>query len=282
MPPELPLADVRAVSLAVNLPGPIAAARLRELGAEVVKVEPPTGDPLASVTPRWYQKLSSGQAIIRLDLKDPEQRAAFENELSRSDLLLTAMRPSAADRLGLSDIEQRHPALSIIEIVGHDGELAEVPGHDLTYQAVYGTLTPPIMPTVPVADLLGAERAVAAALLALMTRERTGMGDRRRVVLEHAAAAAGAAVRYGLMGEGAPLGGADPAYGIYETADGYVAVAAIEPHFRARLSGALGASTRHEFENAFRGRPTSEWAAMAKREDIPLSGIRQHLAGVVK
>lgn len=281
MPQELPLTDVRVVSLAVNLPGPIAAARLHELGAEVIKIEPPAGDPLASVSPSWYESLVSGQTVIHLDLKNPEQRAVFESELSLSDVLLTAMRPSAAERLGLGDIERRLAALSIVEIIGHEGELAEMPGHDLTYQAAHGTLTPPIMPQVPIADLLGAERAVSAALLALMNRERTGRGERHRVVLEHAAAAAGAAVRHGLMGQGAPLGGGDPAYGIYETADGSVAVAAIEPHFRTRLADMTGASTRVEFERVFRSRPTCDWLAIAQKADIPLTEVSHQPRGVV-
>nr|WP_253805140.1 MULTISPECIES: CoA transferase [Nocardia] len=276
----MPLAGVRVVSLAINLPGPLAVARLCALGAQVIKVEPPTGDPLASAAPRWYADLVSGQTVVRWDLKVPDQRALFDRELAQSDLLVTAMRPSATKRLGLHDIGRRFPELSIVEIVGHDGELAEAPGHDLTYQAAHGTLTPPTMPTVPVADLLGAERAIAAALLSLMNRQRTGRGESRRIVLEDAAADAGAAVRHRLMGHDAPLGGADPAYGIYSTADGHVAVAAIEPHFRARLTAAVGATTREELEQVFRARPTAHWVSLATRKDIPINEIRRTHAGV--
>ncbi|MCM2393569.1 CoA transferase [Streptomyces albipurpureus] len=277
MQQTLPLAGVRVVTLAVNLPGPLAAARLRRLGADVVKVEPPGGDPLAGVAPGWYAELAYGQSVITLDLKDSGDRVRLDTELARGDILITAMRPAALARLGLDDTHLAFPGLSSIEIVGHAGAFAEAPGHDLTYQAVHGTLTPPVMPTVPIADLLGAEQAVSAAALALLERSVSGRGGRHRIVLEDAAAVAGAAIRHGLTGEGAPLGGGSPAYGIYATADGHVALAAIEPHFWSRTREALGgAGTRDGLGRVFATRTTAEWEALAKRADIPLAGIRQH------
>ena len=75
------LDGVRVVSLATNLPGPIAAARLTELGASVTKIEPPAGDPLALASPLWYDELTSGQRILALDLKEPEDRLRLDGEL---------------------------------------------------------------------------------------------------------------------------------------------------------------------------------------------------------
>ena len=266
---------VQVVSLAINLPGPLAAARLRALGATVTKIEPPAGDPLRAVAPTWYDELTVGQRVVTLDLKDPADRAVAARELSRADLMLTAMRPSALVKLGLDELTAANPHLSHIEIVGHDGIAAEQPGHDLTYQALHGTLQPPTMPTVPVADLLGAERAVSAALLALRVAAESGVGHRERVVLEQAAADAGAAVRHGLMGAGAPLGGAHPGYRIYSSSDGHVALAALEPHFWERARAGLGVEgTQEELEQTFLSKPTREWEEVAKRLDIPLIGIR--------
>lgn len=270
-----PLHGVQVVSLAINLPGPLAVARLRVLGATVTKIEPPTGDPLQAVVPAWYAELTEGQQVMTLDLKDPGDRTAAARELANADLLLTAQRPSALVKLGLNELTAANPRLSHVEIVGHDGTAAEQPGHDLTYQAVHGTLQPPTMPTVPVADLLGAERAVSAALLALRVAADSGVGRHERVVLEHAAADAAAAVRHGLTGTGAPLGGAHPGYRIYSSADGYVALAALEPHFWARICDSLGVDGTHdELEQAFLSRPTHEWEELAERLDIPLIGIR--------
>ena len=77
----LPLEDVRAVSLAVNVPGPTTAARLVALGASMTKVEPPAGDPLAAAHPAWYDELKAGQQIVTLDLKQATDRARLD-ELS--------------------------------------------------------------------------------------------------------------------------------------------------------------------------------------------------------
>ncbi|GAA4815057.1 CoA transferase [Tomitella cavernea] len=267
------LNGISVVSLAVNLPGPLASARLRALGARVTKIEPPAGDPLASVSPTWYRELSEGQDVLTIDVKaHPERMHAL---LADADLLITAMRPSALQRLGLGNIHERFPRLCHIEIVGADGDGAERPGHDLTYQAAHGTLAPPAMPTVPVADLLGAERSVAAALLALRHRDATGAGGRHRVALEDAAADAGAAVRHGLTGGGAPLGGALPGYGIYATADGHLALGALEPHFWERTCAALTVPGTHSgLAAAFASRTTAEWERWAGAHDVPLAAVR--------
>lgn len=269
------LAGVTVVSLAVNLPGPLAAARLCELGATVTKVEPPAGDPLAAAAPDWYEHLVRHQNVLTLDLKDDGDRAKLDELLTEADLLITSMRPSALNRLGLARPHETFPQLSLIEIVGHDDEQAEIPGHDLNYQAVHGTLTPPQMPKVPVADMLGAERAVSTALAALIGRAKAGGGQPCRVVLAEAAARAGDAVRYGLMGNGALLGGAFPGYGIYESADGYVALGAIEPHFFERTCKAFGADGTHErLREAFAAKTAAELEAVARHLDIPLNKVR--------
>lgn len=263
------------VTLAVNLPGPLAAARLAELGAHVLKVEPPNGDPLRAVAPGYYNELHRNQTVRQWDLKTADGRARLEVELGHADLLITAMRPSALRRLRLNDPQLRHPGLHHVEIVGHPGDLAEHPGHDLTYQAASGTLSPPVMPTIPVADLLGAERAVTASILALLGHD-AATGRHHRIVLADAAEAASAAVRHGLTGEGAPLGGGDPAYRIYRASDGHVALAALEPHFRRRVCQLLGiGGTAEEFEHIFAIRSVGAWEAFGRDHDIPVTGIKR-------
>lgn len=272
------LDSIRVVSLAINLPGPLAASRLAGLGADVLKVEPPTGDPLNLVAPAWYDELHSDVRVMTLDLKQDNDRALLDGHLNSADVLVTAQRPSALSRLGLDDIGKRHPRLVHVEIVGHDGDRVEAPGHDLTYQASHGTLVPPTMPVVPVADMLGAERAVSATLAALIARGRSGNGGRHRVVLNDAAHAAGAAVRHGLMGPDAPLGGTRATYRIYACADGHVALGALEDHFAARVHEHLG-RTVEELEATFGTESTNHWESLAIRLDIPLTGIHAHPGG---
>lgn len=269
---QLPLEGLRVVSLAVNLPGPLAAARLAALGADVTKVEPPEGDPLERYAPRWYAELATGQRVLRLDLRERPGADALEELLQRSDLLLTSMRPSAAARLGLPEAVRRH-RLAHVEIVGGAADAAEEPGHDLTYQAVHGLLRPPDNPTVLVADTLGAERAVSAALLAWGSVARGFAAPHVRVSLEEAAGAAAAALRHGLTAPGGPLGGGVPGYGIYATADGHVAVAALEPRFARALAEHVG-RTHEELAAEFGRRTTAEWEALAAELDLPVAGLR--------
>ncbi|GAA4658726.1 CoA transferase [Arthrobacter cryoconiti] len=268
-----PLSGIVIVTVAINLPGPLAASRLTELGARVIKVEPPTGDPLKSVAPAWYAELTAGQEVIELDLKSPSDRSRFEDLLVDADMLLTSMRPSALARLNLEEILKRR-RIALVEIVGHDGPRAEQPGHDLTYQATQGTLQPPTLPLVPIADVLGAERAVVACLSALRQREQGETDVRERVVLEEAARAASAGVRHGLTSPGAMLGGASPLYGIYPTADGFLAVAALEPHFAARLAAHVG-QTRQDLTREFALHPTAHWTELGQIHDIPLVAVRE-------
>lgn len=271
----LPLTGVNVVSLAINLPGPAACARLSEFGAAVTKVEPPGGDPLARAASGWYAELAGRQTVLTLDLKAAADRATLDELLTGADLLITSMRPTALQRLGLAAPHERFPRLSLIEIVGHDGDLADEPGHDLNYQAAQGTLTPPHMPRVPLADLLGAERAVSTALAALQARDRSGGGAVFRVALADAAAWAGGAVRHGLMGDNAILGGAFPGYGIYECADGHVALGALESHFFVRTLEIFGADGTHEsLRTAFSGKTIAQLEAIAAEADIPLNGVK--------
>ena len=137
---DLALRGVQVLTLAVNLPGPAAASRLRDIGAHVVKVEPPGGDPLARICPGYYGELSSGQEVVRLDLKDGRDRASLDDLLEGTDLLLTASRPAALGRLGLSwpELHARFPRLCQVAIVGHPPPDQDVPGHDLTYRLATG------------------------------------------------------------------------------------------------------------------------------------------------
>ena len=257
---------MRVVTTAVNIPGPVAAARLRELGATVTKVEPPGGDPLALAAPGWYERLVSGQEVVRLDLKEQ----TLDHLLVEADLLLTSQRPSALARLGLAwgTLHPRHPRLCQVAIVG-EGERA---GHDLTYLAGRGLLDPPRLPRTVIADLMGAERAVSAALAALLA----GEGSYVEVALARAADALAEPLRAGLTAPGGALGGGLPVYGLYEAGDGWIALAALEPGFRLRLADGLGLAdlTRPALEEAFRTRTAAEWEAWALERDLPLAALR--------
>lgn len=269
-----PLTGVRVVTLAPNLPGPVAAHRLAGLGAGVVKVESPAGDPLAAAAPAYHRELAAGQEVVTLDLRTDAGRDRLGDLLADADLLLTSSRPRSLAALGLSwpEVHRRFPRLCQVAVVGHAGADADRPGHDLTYQAEAGTLVPPQLPVLPVADLAGAERVVGDALALLLQTARTGEGDYREVALAQVVADAAACVRHGLTGPGTVLGGGLPTYGIYRAAEGWVALAALEPHFTDRLAKETGVDPwdGDALSSLFAGRTARQWARWAAAVDVPL------------
>lgn len=280
----MPLHDFRVLTLALNVPGPIAAARLAGLGATVTKIEPPSGDPLAQACPDWYQQLSRHQEIIQLDLKSLDDRSRLEHLLEACDLLLTASRPKALSRLDLDwpTLHRHYPRLSQVAIVGSPGQQADLPGHDLTYQAHMGLLDPPALPRTLVADLAGAEQAVSAALELLLVRERGGAGGYRQVALAEAAASFAEPLIYGLTTVGGKLGGGKPEYNLYRTRKGWIALAAVEPHFWQRLQQALGFSQPHQTEmtqkdlaQCFLTRTAVDWESWGEDHDLPVVALKE-------
>src|SRR5262245_59496777 len=130
------LSNSRVLSLAVNLPGPLAVERLCAMGARVLKIEPPAGDLLERARPEWYRRIHEGVQVERVDFKSPVGRARLEDCLREADLLVTASRTSSLARLGLAweELHCRFPQLSHVAIVGYPAPEEDVPGHDLLYQ----------------------------------------------------------------------------------------------------------------------------------------------------
>jgi crotonobetainyl-CoA:carnitine CoA-transferase CaiB-like acyl-CoA transferase len=181
-----PLAGLLVVDLTRYLPGPFASRELLRLGARVVRLEAPGGDPLAELAPAWHEALNAGKESVELDLKDNPETG---RELcARADVVLESFRPGVVERLGIgpADLPDRVVYCSFTGF-GPDDLRA---GHDLNYQGWAGLLadTAPAMPPVQIADLAGgALPAVTQILAALLERERTGVGRHLRLSLTHGA-----------------------------------------------------------------------------------------------
>ncbi|MFV0462588.1 MAG: CoA transferase [Nostocoides sp.] len=273
-----PLAGVSVVSVAVNLPGPAAAARLTAWGAHVTTVLPPSGDPMETFAQDYFTELHEGQDVVRLNLKLVADREQLGALLDEADLLITSSRPSALGRLQLdfASTHARHPQLCQIDIVGYPGAGAEVAGHDLTYQASQGLVHGVRMPTTLTVDLAGAERAAGEACAALVARAASGAGVRREVPLSDLAVAMARPIIHGLTEPGGTLGGGLPAYGLYPTADGVIALAALEPHFFDRLVTELELVEpirREDLETVFLTRTAGQWQEWATARDIPITAL---------
>jgi crotonobetainyl-CoA:carnitine CoA-transferase CaiB-like acyl-CoA transferase len=261
--------DARLVSIAQNVPGPLAVARLAALGARVVKFETPTGDPLAAMCPSWYDEMHAGVAVERIDLKSDEGRARLGALLRDADLLITSQRPSALGRLGLDapSLRREAPELRLLRIVGSIDD-PEAAGHDLTYQAHAGLLRDQL-PVTLVADVMGSERAFAAALMLIGEPAGTTMD----VGLADSLAPLQAPLRHGLTSPSGILGGALPYYGVYPAKSGRVAVAALEPHFERRLYERLDLSAKTDPGPRFLERTAVEWEAWGRAHDVPIVAV---------
>lgn len=277
-----PLEGVRILSLALNLPGPAALQRLRQLGARCTKVEPPGGDPMQGYCAAAYAVLQRGVRTVALDLKTTAGQRRLAQRLARTDVLLTSFRPSALARLGLdpSTLAQRHRRLCVVRIVGGAGARAEDAGHDLTYQAEAGLIDGLALPPSLLADMAGALLASEAVLAALRQRDARGRGVVHDVGLADAAAWLARPRAWGLTAPGGLLGGAHAGYRVYRCADGRVAVAALEPHFARRLGDVAGLgplspadALRPEVADRltvwFAGRTRAELDALGRAHDLP-------------
>ncbi len=278
--PTLPLAGFRVLSLALNLPGPAALMRARALGARCVKLEPPGGDPMAHYSAQAYADLHAGIEVERIDLKSDAGQARLREALAHSDAVLTSFRPSALPRLGLGwdDLHARHPGLSLVAIVG-DTAAPEVPGHDLTYQAEHDLVTGHALPATLYADMGGALQATEALLHTALLRQSGQPGRLFEVGLSEAAAFLGLPRHWGLTRRTGMIGGAHAGYQVYACQDGRVAVAALEPHFCARLmeaaslpagSDPLAPATHAALAAWMQARTRAELDALARARDIPL------------
>jgi alpha-methylacyl-CoA racemase len=272
------LQGVTVVSLGINTPGPVAAARLAAMGATVTKVEPPAGDPLKIAARQWYDQLCQGQTVVTLDLKNSAQRRQLDDLLEKADLLLASFRPSGLRRLSLDweTLHSRHPRLCFAGIIGYPPPQEEQSGHDLTYLADTGLLSPPALPPSLFVDLAGAERCVSLALALLVNSARTGRFACGFVSLYECARELAQPLQAGLTVPGAGmLGGGSVFYSLYRAKDGWIAVAALEPHFAKRLISELGlpSAERAELERVFQGRTASAWQEWAAQRDLPLVSV---------
>ncbi|MFP3939507.1 MAG: CaiB/BaiF CoA transferase family protein [Thermoanaerobaculia bacterium] len=304
-----PLSGTLVVDLSRHLPGPLAAHLLADLGARVVKVEEPRmGDPVRLAPPlagngadtgvksrsTLAALLLSGVESVALDLKRPAGREVLEGLLEGADVLLETFRPGTLARLGLDpeELRRRFPRLVVCSLSGwgQDGPYAPRAGHDLTYQALAGTLAATAsMPAYPAADVTGAWSAVSSVLAALFARERTGEGTRIDASLfdaavhlnlvgwaEEGAAGSGEAPA---VGEPHGLAGALPCYRLYRTADGgWLAVAPLEEHFWQRFCEAAGRPDLRKLQYREDGKTHRKVARMVARRT--LAEWRELLAGV--
>lgn len=257
------LEGVRVLDLSQYIPGPFATLLLSDLGAEVIKIEPPHGDPMVSFGPRdddgvspFYKQLNRNKTVVRMDLKAEEGRALFAQMVAKADVVLESFRPGVLERLGFGPERLREINPGIVHCAlsgfGQTGPYRLRAGHDMTYLALTGALAAtgtdqgPAIPFPPVADHAGALHAVIGVLGALMRRQRTGKGGSLDISLfEGALHLSYLAVTLGQMGglerERDLLNGGTAFYRCYRCRDGrFAALGAIEPKFWSLFCHTVG------------------------------------------
>ena len=299
-----PLRGVKVVEIAGIGPGPHACTILADLGADVIRVERPGGNPLGGGP---HDLLTRGRPSVALDLKHPDAVAAVLDLVESADILIEGMRPGVLERLGLGpDVCQaRNPRLVYGRMTGwgQDGPLAHSAGHDLTYIATAGTLhglgQDPARPHFPV-NLLGdfgggSTYLVIGVLAALLEARLSGQGQVVDAAIvdgtAHLGVMAAGFAAAGLLTDNrgtSLIDGGAPFYDIYETADGrHVAVGALEPQFFDAFVTLLGvketcpaqhdlarwAEMRELFASTLKSRTQAEWADLFEGTDACVAPV---------
>ena len=259
------LEGVRVVDLSLFLPGPAMTQAMADHGAEVIKVEPPGGEPNREIGLKrdgvsvFFANTHRGKRSLVLDLKAPEGVEALLRLAETVDVFVESFRPGVVDRLGVGyrAVSARNPRIVYVSIsaYGQTGPYRSRPAHDLAVEAMAGILSVnlgsddrPSSPAIANADMLAANIALTGALMALLRCQRTGRGDYVDVAMMDSVLSAMpnnygpplAEKRQPVVRDERSWGG-NAMYRLYETGDGrFVALGGAEIKFARNLLTALG------------------------------------------
>ncbi len=302
------LEGLKVVDLSWFLPGPYLTTALADHGAEVIKVEPPDGDPGRHIRPPdartsvFFRNMGRGKKSVVLDLKTEAGRADLFRLASTADVLVESFRPGVAARFGVGyeAVKTVNPGIVYCSIsaFGQDGAYPGRAAHDLALEAMTGVLSltlgddgRPAIPGVPVADLVSGLHGLSGVLMALLRRATTGQGDYIDVSMHEALMASCANVLGNAFTDGTQpdvkpqrTTGGSAFYFVYDTADGrQLVLAGQEMKFIRNLLTALGRPDLIELcewpgphqqpvkdflAATFRTKPLAHWAEWLDTLDI--------------
>jgi crotonobetainyl-CoA:carnitine CoA-transferase CaiB-like acyl-CoA transferase len=301
-----PLSGLRVVDFGQYIAAPLTAMLLADHGAEVIRVDPPTG-------PRWDTPANAtwnrGKRSIALDLTTEADRTLAQTLVASADVVIEGFRPGVMDRLGLgpSALLAAHPRLICCSIPGFasDDPRAELAAWEGVIAAATATYRPapgaaddrPLYTAIQISSHFAAFQSALAIVMALIARERTGLGQRIEVPLFDATFAAIGA--HGLLIDGKPAGGRPDDFwgGLFECQDGrWVFFSGSTPRFRQRFveatglqrwqteglldiprltrDTALSTRLRERLRALFKSRPAHDWEALGGASGVPITVAR--------
>src|SRR6266850_2508433 len=292
--PWLPLDGIHVVDFSMFVPGPFASSMLADLGADVIKVEPPRGDPGRSYVPVQFQTENRNKRSIALDLKSADAASVVEKLVRQAQVVVEGFRPGVAKRLGIDyeTLRRHNPRLVYCSISGYGqtGRWRERPGHDVNYVAAAGGLAfpgqwlkPPARSSLPIADMAGGAFAAVAILAAL----RESKGAYLDLSLFEAAFFL-TAMRHGLDPKVDPRAHLFPVNDVFETADGQrMTLGILEEHFWQNFvrivpelgddrfstdakRRANGDALSRELERVLKTKSATEWLRLCGENDVPV------------
>ncbi|MES2532847.1 MAG: CoA transferase [Pseudomonadota bacterium] len=259
------LEGIKVLDLSQFLPGPHFTMMMADHGADVVRIEAPTGEPTRHIGAEqdgmsvWFRNTHRGKRSVVLDLKQPEALDAFMRLAKEADVVVEAFRPGVVDRLGIgyAQVKAVNPRIVYCSIAafGQTGPYARRPAHDVSIEAETGLLSlnlgadgQPMLPCLPAADMAGSLMAMSGVLMALLRRATTGEGDYIDISMQDSLASwlvnvvgpAFAQDRAMVPGDERSFGG-NAFYNVYRCADGRsLTIGGAEIKFATNLLTALG------------------------------------------
>lgn len=261
------LRGIKVLDLSTYLPGPFATLMLADMGAEVLKIEPPAGDPMLHVGPKaqgdaglssvYYNAVNAGKTVLRLDLKEQAAKDRLIDLVRGYDVLVEGFRPGVMQRIGLGPKELLAVNSRLIYCslsgYGESGPLSSAAGHDINYVANSGIThrngkDAPVFYDPPVADLSSALFTIITILGALRKRDQDGAGCRLDIGIADAPMplqllqiAAFGADRQVPQRSREALNGGSADYQVYETRDKrHVVLGALGPRFWTKFCTEAG------------------------------------------
>lgn len=309
-----PLSDLTVIDISLTLPGPYATKLLQQLGANVISIEPPNGDPLRHREPKLrdgsgelYTLLNRGKRTMTVDLKDDRGRKFLIDLAEEADVFVEGFRPGVVDSLGVGPqtLTERNDDLIYCSLsgFGQSGPRSQQPAHALNYEGLAGLLDPedPAMPRFPVSDFAGGLMLGFATLAALRARDRGEGGQYVDLSLFETIASWNA---WHMPWADDPdhefdrdplVGGEYPCYNTYETADGrHLTLGIMEPSFWKELCerldrpeltddqfepGGRDSDAYEELQRRFAERPLNEWVDMLS-DDLPVAAVQSNAEAI--